>query len=53
MFKITLLRNLLTISAVIKSWPDDLPNGNFCMNDFTPFVVNSLGGSVIGSGISR
>ena len=48
-----LLRSLRAISAVIKSWPEDLPNGNFRMNDLTPFGVNGLGGRVIGSGLSR
>jgi len=31
----------------------DLPNGNFCINDFTVFGVNGLGESVIGSGLSK
>lgn len=50
---IALLGSLRAISAVIKSCPGDLPNGNFCTNDFTSFGVNGLGGSVIGSGLSR
>jgi hypothetical protein len=53
MCNITLLGNLRVISAVIKSWPGDLPNRNFCINYFTVFGVNGLGGSVIGSGLSR
>jgi len=53
MCNIALLGSLRAILAVIKSWPGDLPNGNFCINDFTAFGVNGLGESVIGSGLSR
>lgn len=48
-----LLGSLGAISAVIKSWPGDLPYENFCMNDLISFGVNGLGERVIESGLSR
>lgn len=50
---IALSRSLRAISTVIKSCPADLPSGNSYMNDFTPFEVNYLGGSVIDSELLR
>ena len=50
---IALSGSFRVISAVTKSCPGDLLNGNLCMNDFTPFGVNDLSGSVIGNGLSR
>jgi len=48
-----LLGSLRAISAVIMSWPGELPNENFRMNDLTTFGINGLGGRVIGSGLVR
>jgi len=43
MCNIALLGSLRAISAVIKSCPGDLPNGNLCINDFTHIGVNGFG----------
>lgn len=50
---IVLSGTLWAISAVIKSWPGNLPNVHFFINVFTPFGVNGLGVRVIESGLSR
>jgi len=50
---ITLSGSLLAISAVIKSYPGDFPNRNFCISVFIPLGVKGLGGRVIGSGLPR
>jgi len=51
---IALLGSLEAISAITKSCSsDDLLDGNFRMNDYTPLGVNGLGGRVIGNGLSR
>lgn len=53
MWIIVLGGSLCAISAVIKSKPRDLPNGNLWMNVFISFGVKDFGGNVSGSGFDK